>query len=373
MSFYERKEVKDALAYLKLLVNPEDEVSLRRIINVPSRGIGPAVLAAIEELPSQVELPDGSLRATGRALWKRLQVGLETRQFNGRTATVLAAFHDLMRGLAEAAGRETVSTLIGLVLDRTRYLDGLREDGDPESQGRIENLMELVSAAREFEARAGDEATLPAFIDRLSLVSDTDKVKGASEARVTLMTLHSAKGLEFPVVCLTGMEEGLFPHSRSSNDNDELEEERRLCYVGMTRARTRLALCWAARRRVFGEYQPCSPSRFLEEIPLRLVEPSSSYRPTLFGDAAPGRSGPWGRATAQAAPGASRRAAHFDYASEDQSAGGIRLGARVRHEKFGMGTVVGLEDEGDDLKVTVRFVNVGVKRLIAKYARLDLV
>jgi len=231
--------------------------------------------------------------------------------------------------------------------------------------------MELVSAARDYEARAGTEASLGGFVDRLSLVSDTDKEAGARDARIFLMTLHSAKGLEFPAVFVAGLEEGLLPHSRSSAEPAELEEERRLCYVGMTRARAHLYLSNAAKRRVFGEYRPAQPSRFLTEIPDHLFEHIGSPRPTLFADMAPGGRGGSGRSPGHATARMERSEPSYDYASEDQSSSGISLGARVRHPHFGVGTVVGVNDEGDDLKVAVRFVNVGVKQLIARYARLE--
>ena len=169
------------------------------------------------------------------------------------------------------ARREAVSIAIGKMLDQSGYLQDLREERSEEAEGRVENLAELVSAAREYESREV-EPTLGGFVDRLSLLSDVDEEQGTRDARVWLMTLHSAKGLEFPVVIMAGLEEGLFPHSRSSDDQEELEEERRLCYVGMTRARARLVLTGAARRRIFGEYQSSEPSRFIDEVPAELVD-----------------------------------------------------------------------------------------------------
>src|SRR5687768_12384626 len=205
----------------------------------------------------------------------------------------LAAFRDLITALAEVARRESVSVLLGKVLDQSGYLRDLREDNSEESNARIENLMELVSAAKEYEQREAEPA-LGGFVDRLSLLSDVDKEQGERDPRVMMMTLHSAKGLEFNTVVLAGLEEGLFPHSRSREDEAELEEERRLCYVGITRARKQLVLTSAARRRVFGEYQSTEPSRFIEEIPPELLEevPStfatpqnsfSQFRATSYG------------------------------------------------------------------------------------------
>src|SRR5213593_1836235 len=277
--FYERKEVKDALAYMRLVINPHDDVSLRRVINVPARGIGKGVMDAVEKIGPASEI-DGALpllaaglqpALSANSLWARIVRGLEDRAFTGRAAASLAAFRDLIVTLTEIARADSVSIAIGKMLDRSGYLQDLRDERNEDAEGRIENLAELVSAAREYESRE-PEPSLNAFVDRLSLLSDADEEQGAQNARVWLMTLHSAKGLEFPVVILAGLEEGLFPHSRSSEDEAELEEERRLCYVGMTRARAKLVLTGAARRRVFGEYHASQPSRFIDEVPAALVD-----------------------------------------------------------------------------------------------------
>ena len=263
--FYERKEIKDTLAYLKLLLNPNDDVSLRRVINVPARGIGKGVMDALEAASDAAEGsaagPDASSPLLAglaparqrRSLWAGLLGGLESGRFPARARASLSAFRDLILALGDLSRREPVSTVIGKVLDQSGYVQDLREDRSEEADARIENLSELVSAAREYESR-DPEPSLAAFVDRLSLLSEADEADGAKDARILMMTLHSAKGLEFPAVIITGLEEGLFPHSRSSDDDAELEEERRLCYVGMTRARSRLFLTSAARRRVFGEY-----------------------------------------------------------------------------------------------------------------------
>src|SRR5438876_2979290 len=230
--------------------------------------IGPAT-ALDETLP----LLSAGLQpaVSANSIWARLVRGLEDRAFTGRAAASLAAFRDLIVQLTEMARHESVSIAIGKVLDRSGYLQGLRDEKNEDAEARIENLAELVSAAREFESRE-PEPTLGGFVDRLSLLSDVDEEQGTRDARIWLMTLHSAKGLEFPVVILAGLEEGLFPHSRSSDDAEELEEERRLCYVGMTRAKARLVLTGAARRRIFGEYQASHPPRFLDEVPEELVD-----------------------------------------------------------------------------------------------------
>ena len=252
---------------------------MRRVINVPARGIGKGVMDALEAVDvSEVDTNAGPLFAglsptvAQNSLWTKLVTAVDGRRLTSRQNASLAAFRDMITTLADVARRESVSVLLGKVLDQSGYLRDLREDKSEESEGRIENLMELVSAAREYESREA-EPTLGGFVDRLSLLSDVDKEQGQKQdPKVMMMTLHSAKGLEFPTVVLAGLEEGLFPHSRSREDEAELEEERRLCYVGITRARKQLVLTSAARRRVFGEYQNTEPSRFIDEIPADLIE-----------------------------------------------------------------------------------------------------
>jgi DNA helicase II / ATP-dependent DNA helicase PcrA len=259
------------------------------------------------------------------------------------------------------------------MLDQTGYLKDLRDENTEEANERIENLMELVSAAREYETREED-ASIGGFVDRLSLLSEADEESGSREAKVWMMTMHAAKGLEFPLVIIAGLEEGLFPHSRSSEDDEELEEERRLCYVGMTRARSQLVLTSAARRRVFGDYQSTEPSRFLDEIPAELVERivptfAPAYQSSFSHGHYEFRTNPYSRK----GKGARFKEAEetYKYENEDQSAPAMRLGMRVRHAQFGVGTVVGVEEHNDDMKITVRFNLVGVKKLLAKYAKLE--
>src|SRR4029078_5043874 len=245
--FYERKEIKDALAYLKLVLNPHDDVSLRRVINVPPRGIGKGVMESLEsvELPTDADAPPllAGLQpvATNNSLWARLVHAIDRRLLAPRAVQSLAAFRDLLLALTEMAGRESVSIALGKALDQSGYLQDLREERSEDAESRIENLAELGSAARGYETRS-PEPPLAAFVDQLSLLSDVDEEAGSRDARVLMMTLHSAKGLEFPVVIIAGLEEGVCPHSRSADDEAELEEERRLCYVGITRAERRLVL-----------------------------------------------------------------------------------------------------------------------------------
>src|SRR6266496_2390260 len=333
--FYERKEVKDALAYMRLIINPHDDVSLRRVINVPARGIGKGVMEAVEKVAPHADA-DLPLLAAGlqpavsaNSLWARIVRGLEDRAFPPRAAASLAVFRDLIVTLTDMARREPASIAIGKMLDQSGYVKDLREERSEDAEGRIENLAELVSAAREYESR-DPEPSLGGFVDRLSLLSDVDEEQGAREARIWLMTLHSAKGLEFPVVVLAGLEEGLFPHSRSSDDQEELEEERRLCYVGMTRARARLILTGAARRRVFGEYQASQPSRFIDEVPAELLDriaPSFSSSSGYQGNFPhyEFRTNPYGRGRR-----VKEAEATYSYEDEDQSTGmALRLGMKV--------------------------------------------
>jgi DNA helicase-2/ATP-dependent DNA helicase PcrA len=380
--FYERREIKDALAYMRLVINPHDDVSLRRVINVPARGIGKGVMESIENV-EPADAVDASLpllaaglqpAVSANSLWARLVRGLDGRAFSGRAAASLAAFRDLIVALTDMARREPVSIAIGKMLDQSGYLQDLRDERNEDAEGRIENLAELVSAAREYESRE-QEPSLGGFVDRLSLLSDVDEEQGARDARVWMMTLHSAKGLEFPVVILAGLEEGLFPHSRSSDEQEELEEERRLCYVGMTRARSRLVLTGAARRRVFGEYQASDPSRFIDEVPAELIErvaPSFSSSSGYQGNFPhyQFRTNPYGRG--RRGDRVREAIETYTYEDEDQSTGmAVTLGMKVRHPQFGVGTVLSVERLDDDMKLVVRFSAVGQKTLRAKYARLE--
>ena len=377
--FYERKEIKDALAYLKLIINPHDDVSLRRVINVPARGIGKGVMESLHGIdPEAVHADAPPLLAAGlqevtsaRSLWAKLVYAVDETKLASRAVASLRVFRDLITGLADVARRDTVSVTIGKMLDQSGYLKDLREENSEEANERLENLMELVSAAGEYETREA-EPSLGGFVDRLSLLSEADEESGNREARVWLMTMHAAKGLEFPMVVIAGLEEGLFPHSRSSDDQEELEEERRLCYVGMTRAQSQLVLTSAARRRVFGEYQSTEPSRFLDEIPSELVEriaPAYTSSGGFLHSHYEFRTNPYGR---KGRVGRFKESeAAYAYEDEDQSSAGLRTGARVRHAQFGVGNVIAVEEHNDDLKITVRFNTVGVKKLLARYAKLE--
>jgi DNA helicase II / ATP-dependent DNA helicase PcrA len=414
--FYERKEVKDALAYLKLIINPHDDVSFRRVVNVPTRGIGKGVMDSLDAADPTVAHADAPpLLAPGlfdeeaarRSMWAKAQHVLSAKGLTPRAHAAVRSFVDIIVGAQQLVEGHTVSEIIQQVLEKSGYFEDLREEKSEEARDRLENLQELVSAAGEYELR-DPEASLGGFVDRLSLLSEADETSGSQNARVWLMTMHAAKGLEFPVVIMPGMEEGLFPHSRASEDEADLEEERRLCYVGITRAERRLFLSSASRRRVFGEYQPTEPSRFLDEIPKELVEeveaPSAAYgrrqpvfemranpygrrpgsgsdwdeRPSRGGISGPSRGGGTraGSSSYSAPPSpsyGSPRGKAFNAEDEDQSAsmtGGYKAGLRVRHAQFGVGTIIAVEGGDADTKLIVRFASVGQKKLVAKFANL---
>ncbi|MBI4443182.1 MAG: UvrD-helicase domain-containing protein, partial [Acidobacteria bacterium] len=296
ISFYERAEVKDLLAYLKLALNLQDSVSVLRVINSPARGIGQTTVRKLEEVALEASLP----------LWSAIQQVIEKKLLTPRQLSALESFRSLAEDLHQMASAASVPDLLKAILERTQYIERLEEEGTPESFGRIENIQELVNAATDSQERG---ETPVEFLDHAALVSDADSYD--EKALTTLMTLHSAKGLEFPVVFLAGMEEGLLPHSRSLLHAQALEEERRLCYVGMTRAQDILILTRAQHRRHYGDQMPVAnrPSRFLGEIPKRLLENLSE---DLAEDLAKDLPGPEER--------------HYEYESSD-----FPLGSRVRH------------------------------------------
>jgi DNA helicase-2/ATP-dependent DNA helicase PcrA len=330
--FYERREIKDALAYLRLVLNPGDDVAFRRAIGAPARGIGQATLSRLDEQAAREGRPLLAVAAQPPA------------DVRGKARRALEDFAALLASLAAQREALPPPALIDLVLDASGYRKALEQERDPTAEGRLENLEELVAAAEDFTHNHPD-ATLDGFLDGVALMSDVDELKDA-DSRVTLMTLHSAKGLEFPVVFLTGLEEGVFPHARSLEDPDELEEERRLCYVGLTRARERLHLTYAVHRRIHG-YGVGEASRFLREMPEEHLQPVNLSRPEP-------------RFVDTPAPAAA--------ATEDWP---VRVGARVRHARFGEGLVVGVERDGADTIVTVGFASVGRKRLSFQYAQLE--
>jgi DNA helicase II / ATP-dependent DNA helicase PcrA len=347
--FYERREVRDLLAYLRLIANPADELSLRRVINVPRRGIGERALAGVAALAARDRV------SFGAALAKPGEVpGLAARSRHA-----IEAFNELIGELREAAqAGAPVGDLAEAVLDRTGYVAELEESTDLQDAGRVENLAELISVAREFDRR-DDGGGLTAFLERVSLVADADEIPEGPDhgGLVTLMTLHTAKGLEFPVVFLTGLEEGVFPHERSVNDDRELEEERRLAYVGITRARQRLYLTRAVARTAFGRPAFHKQSRFLTEVPAELV--------TWRRDAS---------AAALAIAPASERLARRPgvMAPGNHPALALKAGDLVNHDSYGLGRVLSVEGRGDDPEAKVDFgEEYGIKHLLLRYAPIE--
>ena len=332
--FYERREIKDTLAYLRLTINPADDVAFRRAIGAPARGIGATTLARLDEEATRQTRPLLALAAEPPA------------DIRGKAGRTLQEFAALIGRLAGQRRDLAPPAFIDLVLEQTGYRDALRQERAPEAEARLENLEELIAAAEDY-THSEAEPTLEGFLDGVALMSDVDELKEA-EARVTLMTLHSAKGLEFPAVFITGLEEGVFPHARSMNDPDEIEEERRLCYVGITRAKERLSLSWALHRRIHG-YGVGEPSRFLREMPENQLLPLNA-----------------GRVQEPSMP--ARQVERYEPEEESWP---IRVGARVRHARFGEGLVVGVERDGSDTIVTVGFASVGRKRLSMQYAQLE--
>jgi ATP-dependent DNA helicase UvrD/PcrA len=344
--FYERREVRDLLGYLRLIANPADEVSLRRVLNVPRRGIGERAEACIAALAARDKITfAAALERPGDA------PALATR-----SVRAIESFNDLLGGLrdAEATGMP-VADLAEAVLDRSGYLAELEASTDLQDASRIENLNELVSVAREFDAQNAD-GSLADFLEQVSLVADADQIPEGEDhgGLVTLMTLHTAKGLEFPVVFLTGMEENVFPHQRSAGDDKELQEERRLAYVGITRAQRRLYLTRAVARAWWGRPEYHKRSRFLAEIPGHLIE--------------------WRRDEASAAPPAAERLAARPGV---RSPGNRRVpslapGDKVTHDAYGLGTVLSVEGSGDDPEAKIDFGgDYGVKHLVLRYAPIE--
>ncbi len=380
-SFYQRAEIKDVLAYLKVLASPHDSVSLLRIINTPARGIGKGTIEQIEQYALDHDL----------SVWSAIGKMLEENGFPTRAEASLQSFRAMIQDLAAMLASAPVSEILEAILEQTGYLKMLEAGKDPDSESRVANLAELVNAASEACERGEGVAE---FLDHAALVADTDNLD--ERATISLLTLHNAKGLEFPNVFLAGMEEGLFPHSRALDSKTAMEEERRLCYVGMTRAQKRLFLTSARYRRRWGggHVEPSIPSRFLNEVPAALVEnlnprqrvpqvdlfaEQHEVRETAKRNVYTGKTynsveniqqyfAERGKATAQPAraPEPKPRTAVPPPRKK-----GLRAGATVRHPKYGLGTILRREGEGEDAKLTVSFQGYGLKKLIEKYAGIE--
>ncbi|MCW2599118.1 MAG: ATP-dependent helicase PcrA [Frankiales bacterium] len=351
--FYERKEVRDALAYLRVLANPADTVSLRRILNTPRRGIGDRAEACIEAFASRERIPFA----------QALSRSAEVPGMAPRSAKAVQEFADLMDELrALVEGKMPPAEVLEAVLDRTGYVKELSESVDPQDESRVENLSELVGVAREFEERVPDGG-VPEFLEQVSLVADADQIPDADGTGgvVTLMTLHAAKGLEYPVVFLTGLEDGVFPHLRALGDQAELQEERRLAYVGITRAREKLYVSRSHLRSAWGQTSYNPPSRFLEELPHHLMD--------------------WRRveSSVTSTPALARAADRVQSSSvRARSAPGLRpipnleVGDRVTHDAFGLGVVTATRGAGDSTQAEVDFgPGTGAKWLLLRYAPIE--
>jgi DNA helicase-2/ATP-dependent DNA helicase PcrA len=369
--FYERKEVRDLLGYLRAIVNDDDTVSIRRVMNTPRRGIGDRAEACVEALAARERISFGqAMRQAATA------PGISSRAANG-----IADFVQLLDDLRELSQTAPPEEVLEAVLQRSGYLAELEESLDPQDQGRVENLQELVSVAREYtervEAQADENgeapaATLAGFLEQVALVADADQIPSDDpdhQGVVTLMTLHTAKGLEFPVVFLTGLEDGVFPHMRALGDNTELEEERRLAYVGITRARRRLYLSRAVTRSAWGQPQYNPPSRFTDELPAELVRwERTQAQYTSWSGTGGGvggrassdraRGGGFAGGTPKAARLAERLgvdASRLTTASELPQAPKVSAGDRVNHQRYGLGRVLTVEGHGPGARAQIDF------------------
>jgi DNA helicase-2/ATP-dependent DNA helicase PcrA len=389
--FFDRAEIKTLIAYLRAIVNPDDAMALQRVINVPARGIGDATVERVAALAHERRI---SFHA---ALEEATAEGSEWLGAGPRKR--VAAFLELLRGLRGEADALGPAALAERVMEVSGYRDALAADSTIEAEGRLENLLELIAQMREYEKEA-EEPTLVGFLERVALASDVDGYD-AEKGAVSLMTVHTAKGLEFPSVVLTGMEERIFPHARSVDDDSAVEEERRLCYVAVTRARKQLALSRVRRRRLSGQELPGIPSRFLAELPAESLEVLVMDRPSGYGGSTEGQ-GPWGgrwsrdsdydaasRSGARGAgrggsggagrssPAARPRSAGgelvVDYdvgpAAGDDAGPGLVVGMKLGHAQFGVGEVRGWQGVGADLKVTIRFPQAGVKTILARFLK----
>ncbi|MBB3041659.1 DNA helicase-2/ATP-dependent DNA helicase PcrA [Nocardioides soli] len=381
--FYERREVRDALAYLRMLVNPADQVSLRRILNTPKRGIGDRAVACVNALAERDRI----------TFWEALRRAQDAPGLATRSLTQIQGFVAMVEELQSMVDAgERADVVLETVLARSGYLTWLEESDDPQDETRLENLAELVAVAREFaeDPLAGPSADptdveagivapgLADFLERVALVADTDQIPDddpEDSGVVTLMTLHTAKGLEFPVVFLTGLEDGVFPHARALGDQPELEEERRLAYVGVTRARERLYISRAVVRSAWGAPSHNPGSRFLDELPVDLVDwrrteaaQTRWSRPDLSGGQRFGEPTAAGRRNFSAAAVRADAAARAKPAREIPS---LEPGDRVLHDSFGLGTVVALEGAGEKSVASIDFGSEGVKRLLLRYAPVE--
>ncbi len=371
IKFYERKEIKDLLAYLRLISNPDDDISLTRIINVPKRGIGATTMEKLAQKAA----------AEGTSLFAAMK-DLTFSDIPARALGPLNEFRSMIESLHAMQPYLSVTELTEKMLEMTGYRDELRREKTLEANARLENIDEFLSVTQHFEQKNEDKSLL-AFLTELALVADVDTLdddRDGVEDAVVLMTLHSAKGLEFPVVFMIGMEEGVFPHARTLEDEQELEEERRLAYVGITRAEEKLYMTLAQTRTLFGRSAMNAPSRFLQEVPEELIEyvsPSDEFSGSsggsfggVYGNTYGGTyGGTYGRTYGSAWNSSSAR---NEKASAKAGATDFRQGDKVSHRKWGVGTVVSVKGEGDDMELNIAFpAPIGIKRLLARFAPIE--
>lgn len=359
VKFYDRKEIKDVLAYLRLISNPHDDISLRRIINVPKRGVGST---SVDKIANFAAMQDTSM-------FDALE-SIELIGLSPKISKTCLEFRDMIKGYSNMQEYLSVTELVEEVLEKTGYKDMLKAEKTIESQSRLENLDEFLSVTKNFEEQ-NDDKSLVAFLTDLALVADIDQLdkEDTPQSSVTLMTLHSAKGLEFPIVFLLGLEEGVFPHSRSLMEEEEMEEERRLAYVGITRAEEELFLTNASMRTLFGRTSYNPVSRFIEEIPSELLINLRAEERQKIQASQPNRSAGMGYTSRRAAVAAQPVKApvktggsNFDWA----------VGSKVQHKKWGTGTVVSVKGEGEKQELDIAFPSpIGIKRLLAAFAPIE--
>jgi DNA helicase II / ATP-dependent DNA helicase PcrA len=378
LRFYERKEIKDIICYLRLVHNPFDSVSLQRVINTPARGIGQTTLEKLE----------AEAQKLGQTMWDALLRLGEIEGIRPQTRKALENFVKMIEGFRAARETKTVTQMVTDIFEKSGYMAELEREHTIESQTRIENLKELLTVTQQFEATTQDP-TLSSFVEQSALMSSIDSMQKGEDA-VVLMTLHSAKGLEFPVVFLAGLEEGVFPHARAMQADSQMEEERRLAYVGITRAREELYLTYASRRTIFGMMQMGALSRFIREIPRELLEPvlgtrlpgqkresreSNSNEGRVIGSGVgprrPASSYTPAPAYTPAQIGKPITPTTTTATVTPPAIAPFRAGEKVKHAVFGQGVVVSCTSAGDESQVQVAFPNVGIKKLVAKYAKLE--
>jgi DNA helicase-2/ATP-dependent DNA helicase PcrA len=348
--FYDRREIKDITAYLRVIHNPADDVSLRRIINVPKRNIGDTTIDRLQAWAGSHNIN----------LMEAVRDVDSVEDLSARAVSSVKKFYTLLEKYIMSESEYSVPSLVMDLLETTGYLKELEQSGEVEDESRMENLQEFVSVAEEFD-RTSEDKSLGAFLEGISLISDTDTLNDEDHA-VIIMTLHSAKGLEFPIVFMVGMEQGVFPHFQSMEDEEEIEEERRLCYVGMTRAREKLYMSYAYQRTLFGRTQCNAVSEFMDEIPKNCIEGMEKKtvprREKIVSVE---------RSVNVMPPQVKREGSPSGNTNE------ARMGRKINHKKWGRGIIVAVQKKEDDYEITIAFDRQGIKKLSARYAPIEYI